>query len=393
MNWFLFGSWDFLLAAAGYVLPFLFVLTVVVFFHELGHFAVARWNGVRVEVFSVGFGREIFGFTDRHGTRWKFAWVPLGGYVRFQGDANAASVPDSSASAPAQQPAPGDDGNFHNKPLFARIAVTAAGPLANFILAILIFATLAFFFGQYVRDPRIDEVRLDSAAAEAGLQAGDIVRAIDGVEIESFQDIRREVLRHPDESLTFTIERAGASLQLPVTPRWETVTDVFGNETRAGVLGVIHHASGVGDVRHVEYGLFAALGQGVARTYVIARDTLVYVGHMITGQRDADQLGGPLRIAQISGQSAELGWLSLIQLTALLSVSIGLINLFPIPLLDGGHLLYYAIEGLLGRPMAQRWQEAGFRVGFAVVIGLMLFVTWNDLRHLQIFAFLSDMLS
>ena len=388
MDLFLIGSWDVLLAAAGYVLPFLFVLTVVVFFHELGHFAVARWNGVRVEAFSVGFGREIFGFTDRRGTRWKFSWIPLGGYVRFQGDANAASVPDAAANG-----RPDDRGNFHNQPLFARIAVTAAGPLANFILAVLIFATLAFFFGEYVRAPRVDEVRPDSAAAEAGLLPGDIVRAIDGVEIESFQDIRREVLRHPDESLTFTIERGGESMRLPVVPRWETITDAFGNETRAGVLGVVHHATGAGDVRHVEYGLFASLAEGVARTYAITRDTLVYVGHMITGRRDADQLGGPLRIAQISGQSAELGWLSLIQLTALLSVSIGLINLFPIPLLDGGHLLYYAIEGLLGRPLAQRYQEAGFRVGFALVIGLMLFVTWNDLRHLQIFAFLSDMLS
>ena len=388
MDLFLFGFWDFFLSAVGYVFPFLFVLTVVVFFHELGHFGVARWNDVQVEVFSIGFGKEIFGFTDRCGTRWKFSWIPLGGYVRFQDDANAASVPDVSADGQAQD----DAGNFHNKSLSARIAVTAAGPIANFILAVLIFATLAFFFGEYARAPRIDEVRPDSAAAEAGLRPGDIVRAIDGVEIESFQDIRQEVMRRPDQSLFFTIERDGENVRLPVVPRWETITDVFGNETRAGVLGVVHHASGTGDVRHVEYGFFAALGEGVTRTYAITRDTLVYVGHMIIGKQDADQLGGPLRIAQISGQSAELGWLSLIQLTALLSVSIGLINLFPIPLLDGGHLLYYAIEGLLGRPLAQRYQEAGFRVGFALVVALMLFVTWNDLRHLQLFTFLSDML-
>ena len=382
------GSGEFLLATAGYVLPFLFVLTVVVFFHELGHFAVARWNGVRVEAFSIGFGSEIFGFTDRHGTRWKFSWIPLGGYVRFAGDVNAASMPDTDASEESDDP-----GNFHKKPLGARMAVTAAGPVANFILAVIIFALLAFFFGEYARAPRIDEVRPDSAAAQAGLQAGDIVRAIDGVDIESFQDIRAEVLRHPDEQLDFTIERGETLLILPVTPRWETITDPFGNETRAGVLGVVHHSSGAGDLRHVEYGVFGAIGQGVERTYEITRDTLVYVGQMITGRRDADQLGGPIRIAQISGQSAELGWLSLIQLTALLSVSIGLINLFPIPLLDGGHLLYYAIEGLLGRPMAQRYQEAGFKIGFAVVLALMVFVTWNDLRHLQLFAFLSDMLS
>ena len=384
----LFGFWDFFLSAAGYVLPFLFVLTVVVFFHELGHFGVARWCGVRVEAFSIGFGGEIFGFTDRRGTRWKFSWVPLGGYVRFQDDANVASVPDASASGSNQD----DSGNFHNKSLSARIAVTAAGPVANFILAVFIFTVLAFFVGEYVRDPRVDEVRPDSAAAEAGLLPGDIVRAIDGVEVETFQDIREGVLRRPDQSLSFTIERDGALLQLPVTPRWETITDAFGNETRAGVLGVVHYASGGSDVRHVEYGVFAALEEGVTRTYQITRDTLVYVGHMLTGKQNADQLGGPLRIAQISGQSAELGWLSLIQLTALLSVSIGLINLFPIPLLDGGHLLYYTIEGLLGRPLAQRYQEAGFRVGFALVVALMLFVTWNDLRNLRLFEFLSDML-
>ena len=382
------GFFGFLSSSAGYILPFLFVLTVVVFFHELGHFAVARWNGVRVETFSVGFGSEIFGYTDKHGTRWKFSWIPLGGYVRFHGDANAASVPDSSSIDED------DEGNFHTKSVGARMAVAAAGPIANFILAIVIFATLAFFFGEYSRPPRIDEVRPDSAAEQAGLLAGDIVRAIDGVEIESFQDIREEVLRHPDESLEFTIERGGDLLILAVTPRWETITDPFGNETRAGVLGVLQHAATQdGEIRHVEYGIIGAIGQGISRTYAVTRDTLVYIGQMITGQRNADQLGGPIRIAQISGQTAELGWLALIQLTALLSVSIGLINLFPIPLLDGGHLLYYSIEGLLGRPLAQRYQNAGFHLGLAFVILLMVFVTWNDLRHLKLFTYLRDVLS
>ena len=382
------GSFEFLSSSAGYILPFLFVLTIVVFFHELGHFAIARWNGVRVEAFSVGFGSEIFGYTDKHGTRWKFSWIPLGGYVRFHGDANAASVPDSSSVDEK------DEGNFHTKPLGARMAVTAAGPVANFILAIVIFATLAFFFGEYSRTPRVDEVRPDSAAEQAGLLPGDIIRAIDGVDMETFEEVRQEVLRHPDESLEFTIERDGSLIILAVTPRWETITDPFGNETRAGVLGVIHNASAQeGDLRHVEYGILGALGQGVERTYTITRDTLAYIGQMLTGQRSADQLGGPIRIAQLSGQSAELGWLALIQLTAILSVSIGLINLFPIPLLDGGHLLYYSIEGLLGKPLAQRYQEAGFTFGFAVVIALMVFVTWNDLRHLELFAFLKDVLS
>ena len=382
------GSLDFLSSSAGYILPFLFVLTIVVFFHELGHFAIARWNGVRVEAFSVGFGSEIFGYTDKHGTRWKFSWIPLGGYVRFHGDANAASVPDSSSADE------NDEGNFHAKPLGARMAVTAAGPIANFILAIVIFATLAFFFGEYSRTPRVDEVRPDSAAEQAGLLPGDIIRAIDGVDMETFEEVRQEVIRHPDESLEFTIERDGSLIILAVTPRWETITDPFGNETRAGVLGVIHNASAQdGDLRHVEYGILGALGQGVERTYTITRDTLAYIGQMLTGQRSADQLGGPIRIAQLSGQSAELGWLALIQLTAILSVSIGLINLFPIPLLDGGHLLYYSIEGLLGKPLAQRYQEAGFTFGFAVVIALMVFVTWNDLRHLELFAFLKDVLS
>ena len=382
------GFFEFLSSSAGYILPFLFVLTVVVFFHELGHFAVARWNGVRVETFSVGFGSEIFGYTDKHGTRWKFSWIPLGGYVRFHGDANAASVPDSTSMDED------DEGNFHTKPLGARMAVAAAGPIANFILAIVIFAMLAFFFGEYSRPPRIDEVRPDSAAEQAGLLASDIVRAIEGDEIESFEDIREKVLLRPDESLEFTIERGGDFLILAVTPRWETTTDPFGNETRAGVLGVIQHASAQNDgIRHVEYGIIGAVGQGISRTYAVTRDTLRYIGQMLTGQRNADQLGGPIRIAQISGQSAELGWIALIQLTALLSVSIGLINLFPIPLLDGGHLLYYSIEGLLGRPLAQRYQNAGFHLGLAFVILLMVFVTWNDLRHLKLFAYLRDVLS
>lgn len=380
------SSLAFALAAGGYIVPFLFVLTIVVFFHELGHFAVARWNGVAVEAFSIGFGSEIFGFTDKHGTRWKFAWIPLGGYVRFQDDANAASMPQAGASS-------GQDGNFHDKSLGARMAVTAAGPIANFILAAVIFAVQAFFMGEYVRSPRVDEVRPDSAAFEAGMQVGDVVRAIDGSAIESFSDMRRKVLRSPEQALLFTIERDGALLDIPVVPRLEVVTDVFGNESRAGVLGVIYRQSGPEDATHVEFGVVGAVGEGVARTYGVARDTLAYVGDMIIGRQSAEQIGGPLRIAQISGQSADLGWLALIQLTALLSVSIGLINLFPIPLLDGGHLLYYAIEGVLGRPMAERWQQAGFRLGFALVIGLMLFVTWNDLRHLQVFAFLSDVLS
>lgn len=363
----------------GYVLPFLFVLTIVVFFHELGHFMVARWCGVGIEAFSIGFGQEIFGFNDKHGTRWKLSWIPLGGYVKFIGDENAASIPDNEAikNMSADERAV----NFHAKPLWARAAVVAAGPFANFLLAIVIFAMMFTFIGQRVTTPRVDEIQPGSAAEAAGFKPGDIVRAIDGSQIETFRDMQRIVSVSADRTLTFTVERAGSMVDLKATPKRREITDNFGNKIKLGLLGIKRNQTADdAEVRH--YDPFTATWMGVKETFFVITRTLEYLWGVIAGRESADQLGGPIRIAQISGQVATTGFLPLINLAAILSVSIGLINLFPVPMLDGGHLLYYAIEGVRGRPLSERMQEIGFRIGLALVLMLMIFATWNDLIHL-----------
>lgn len=373
-----------------YIVPFLFVLTVVVFFHELGHFLVARWAGVKVETFSIGFGREIFGWNDSKGTRWKLSWIPLGGYVKFFGDENAASAPakvnldDLSEAERA--------GNFHAKPLGHRMAVVAAGPIANFLLAIVIFAAIFMFVGQRVATPIVDEVREGSAAETAGFLTGDLVVSIDGSSIESFGDMQRIVAASAGDELTIIVERGGVPVTLTAIPDLHEVTDRFGNVHRIGLLGIGRSATGE-NVQHVQYGPLTALGMGVSETWFVITRTLGYLADVVIGRESADQLGGPLRIAQVSGQVATIGFVALINLTAVLSVSIGLINLFPVPMLDGGHLLYYGLEGLRGKPLGEEAQEYGFRIGLALVMMLMIFATWNDLVHLQVFEFLSNLLS
>jgi regulator of sigma E protease len=363
----------------GYIIPFLFVLTIVVFFHELGHFLVARWAGVKVLTFSLGFGPELAGFNDRHGTRWKISAIPLGGYVKFFGDESEASTPSSEllASMTDEERA----GSFHHKKVGPRAAIVAAGPIANFILAIVIFTALFTFYGKPNTSARVDQVEANSAAAAAGFQVGDVVTAIDGDTIESFSDMQRVVSVRAGEPLTFTIKRGDATLQLHGTPELREIKDRFGNAHRQGVLGITR-ATSPGDVTTERVNPATALWLGVKETWFVIDRTAAYVGGLFTGREAADQVGGPLRIAQLSGQVATIGIVALVQFAAALSISIGLLNLFPVPLLDGGHLLFYAVEAVRGRPLSDRAQEMGFRIGLGLVLMLMVFATYNDILHL-----------
>ena len=364
---------------ASYLVPFLFVLTIVVFFHELGHFLVARWCGIKVLAFSIGFGPEIVGFYDRYGTRWKIAAVPLGGYVKFFGDDNAASVPDHEAAAAMSEAEKAV--SFVHKPVGPRAAVVAAGPIANFVLAIAIFAGVFMAVGKQTTSARVDAVQPASAAQAAGFQPGDLVLAIDGEKIASFSDMQRIVSISAGEPLNIEVERGGVHVTLKATPQLRELKDNFGNVHRLGVLG-ISRSMAPGDIKTEKVGPLRAVVMGAQETWFVVDRTLSYIGGVFTGREAADQLGGPIRIAQVSGEVASAGFVALIHLTAVLSISIGLLNLFPIPLLDGGHLLFYGIEAVRGRPLSERAQEVGFRIGLAIVVMLMIFATFNDILHL-----------
>jgi len=362
------GGWT------GWILPFLFGLTIVVFFHELGHFLIARWCGVRVLTFSVGFGPEIVGFNDRYGTRWKLSWIPLGGYVKFFGDDNEASVPD--AATIANMTGAERRQSFFHQPVGRRAAVVAAGPIANFILAIVIFSAILIFHGRQTGTAFVESVQPDSAAAAAGMQPGDIVVAIDGQPVESFVDIKQIVSANAGRALIFQINRGGTPLSLTATPTFTRGKDGFGNKTCGGLLGISGPTIKNPTTEHVDP--MTAVWLGAKQTWSIIDRTFVFIGGLFAGRECADQLGGPIRIAQISGQVATLGFMPVLHLAAMLSVSIGLLNLFPVPLLDGGHLLFYAIEAARGRPLSMRAQEIGFRIGFALVVMLMIFTVFND---------------
>ena len=364
----------------GYIVPFLFVLTIVVFFHELGHFLVARWAGVKVLTFSLGFGPELAGFNDRQGTRWKISAIPLGGYVKFFGDESEASTPASFETL-ANMTEEERAGSFHHKRVGPRAAIVAAGPIANFILAIVIFTCLFTFFGKPSTTARVDKIEANSAAAAAGFQVGDVVTMIDGTTIGSFSDMQRVVGIHAGDQLAFTIKRGDSTVQLRGTPELREVKDPFGNAHRLGVMGITR-ATAPGDVVTERVNPATAFWLGIKETWFVVDRTFAYIGGVFTGREAADQVGGPLRIAQISGQVATIGLAALIHLAAVLSISIGLLNLFPVPLLDGGHLLFYAVEAVRGRPLSIRAQEMGFRIGLALVLMLMVFATYNDILHL-----------
>ena len=362
-----------------YALPFLFVLTVIVFFHELGHFLVARWCGVAVEVFSVGFGREIFGFTDKQGTRWKFSWIPLGGYVKFVGDENAASMPSRDALDEMDDAA--REHSFYHKSVGQRSAVVAAGPIANFILAIVIFAALFMIVGRQATSPIVDEISPGSAAEAAGFEVNDLVVSIDGSAIETFADMQNIVRTSAGTKLTVVVRRGEELVTLEATPKLGEVTTALGTH-EVGLLGITRHTQG--DLTIERYGPVTALWLGAEKTWLVGAGTLKFVGGLIAGREKASNLGGPLRIAEISGRVFKIGgFTDLIHLAAVLSVTIGLINLFPIPMLDGGHLLYYGIEAVRGEPLSEKLQDLGFRVGLGLVLALMTFVIWLDLTHVS----------
>jgi regulator of sigma E protease len=361
-----------------YLVPFVFVLTMVVFFHELGHFIVARLCGVKVLAFSIGFGPELVSWQDRRGTRWRIGALPLGGYVRFFGDAGAASTPDRDANAAMSDA--DRRASFHGKPVIQRAAIVVAGPLANFVLAIVIFAAVFWVMGESVIAPRVDRVQAGSAAAAAGIKAGDEVVSIGGTRVDQFGDMQRLVASSAGRTITIVVRRDGRDLALQATPRAEVRKNIVGEKQTVGVLGV--QGGGKGDVRRVSYGPVEALGRGAGQTWDVVSRTMEYIGGIFSGQQSTDQLSGPLRIAEVSGEAAKLGFQVLMNLAAVLSVSIGLLNLFPVPLLDGGHLLYYGIEALRGRPLSERTQEYGFRIGLVLVAMLMLVATWNDIVHL-----------
>lgn len=361
----------------GTLVPFLFVLTIVVFFHELGHYLVGRWCGIGAKVFSVGFGPELVGFTDRRGTRWRLSAIPLGGYVKFVGDMNAASAsatPDETLTDAELAQA------FHTKSVWRRAATVFAGPAANFLLAIVIFAAVAFVYGRQIADPVVAEVRAGSVAEKAGFQPGDVFVSLDGNPVETFSDVQRYVAPRADTPIEAVMRRGESEYQVTLVPERLSVTDRFGNAMEQGVIGVLNNEQ-MGRYRQRDFGPAEALWLGVEETgYVIAR-TGGYIAGIFTGREKADQIGGPIRVAQVSGQVATLGFAALLNLAALLSVSIGLLNLLPVPVLDGGHLMFYAYEAVRGRPLGENAMEYGYRIGFALILGLMVFATWNDITR------------
>jgi regulator of sigma E protease len=372
--------------ALTYVVPFLVVLTILVFVHEFGHFAVARWNGVRVEVFSIGFGPELFGWYDRSGTRWKFSAIPLGGYVKMFGDSDPSSgLPITDVS---QLPEREREISFHGKRLGQRAAIVCAGPAANFVFAFVVLALLFMIWGQPFTPPVVGQVQKGSPAAAAGIRPGDRIVGINGESIHSFESLQQVVRVDPGLPLTIVVARDGRELTLHATPKRTELTDRFGNKYEVGLLGISRRG-----IDYVRRGPGMAVVQAGGEVWNLSSSTLQAVWQMVIGLRGTGDLGGPLRIAQLSGEVVQGGPVAFTWFLAVLSINLGLINLFPVPVLDGGHLLFYAAEAVRGKPLGQRAQEYGFRIGLALVLTLMVFATWNDLVHLRIVAYVRGLIS
>ncbi len=366
------------------ILAFLLVIGPLIFVHELGHYFAGRWFGVKAETFSIGFGREIFGWTDKRGTRWKVGWLPLGGYVRFKGDMNPASTPsDEWLALPPDERAE----TFQAKPLWQRFIIVAAGPLTNFLFAILVYVALFASYGQPRTPPVAAAIVEGSAAAEAGFRPGDRIRRIDGREIGRFEDMISYIAIRPEQPMRFDIERSGRIVSLAASPRAETQRDRFGNEARVGRLGLRPGGIEVATLPPHE-----VVGAAFRQTGDTVKMMVVTLGQLISGQRSIEEMGGPLKIAQYSGQQASLGWLDFVLFMSLISINLGFINLLPIPLLDGGHLLFYAIEGVRRKPLKPQAQEWAFRTGLAVLLALMIFVTFNDLASFGLFTKLGGLI-
>ncbi|MDE2560993.1 MAG: RIP metalloprotease RseP [Sphingomonadales bacterium] len=359
------------------LVAFLLVLGPLVFVHELGHYLVGRWFGVKAETFSIGFGREIAGWTDGIGTRWKLSAFPLGGYVQFAGDMNPASQPDAAwLSLPAEE----RERTFPAKPLWQRALIVLAGPVTNFLFAILILAGFTFAYGKIVASPVIGEVQAGSVADRAGLHVGDRIVELRGEAIRDFMQVRMEVGQHPGEPLGLVVMRNGQRLAIPAQAGSRVESDQFGNRQKVGYLGIAPASAEI-----VRVGPLEAVGDAVGQTRAIVSMMVTGIGQIVTGKRELRELGGPVKIAKFSGEQLSLGWQSFVTFVALISINLGFINLLPIPVLDGGHLVFYAAEAVRRRPVSARGQEWAFRTGLALVVALMLFVTVNDVASLKLF--------
>jgi len=360
----------------GTLAAFVFVLVVVVFVHEMGHFLVGRWCGIGVKAFSIGFGPELVGWNDRHGTRWRIAAIPLGGYVKFVGDVGAASEPDAetiAALSPEERRVA-----FHTQPVWKRALTVFAGPAANFALTIAVFAVMFSIYGKFVSEPTVAEVLPDTPAAAAGILPGDRFVSVDGEAVETFADVQRLVSGRAGEALVFVVRRGDQDLSITVVPAAREVTDPLGNLVKVGQIGVKTDET-VGQPRRISFSPPGAVAEAVKETGHITARTLQFLQRFAVGREDKCQLGGPVRIADMAGKAAQKGFDWLVQLIALLSVGIGILNLLPIPPLDGGHLMFYGIEAVIRRPVPSKVLDAVYRAGFALVMAFMLFVFWNDL--------------
>ena len=366
-----------------YLIPFIILITIVVFIHEYGHYYFARKCGVGVTDFSIGFGREIFGWNDKSGTRWKVCWIPLGGYVKFFGDRNVFS--QSEQQEVINQYNEEDRKKlFILKPLYQRSIIVAAGPLANYVLAILIFTMIYMFVGKDMTPAVIDEVQKDSPAFVAGMKKNDKIISIDNRKVESILEVSTFINTSTSESIEFLVLRNNQKISLLIKPNLVYGKDSLGNSVKKRMIG-IRLSSLNNEFEKRPLGPSEAVYYSVKEVWFVTTVSLNYLGKMIIGSADSSQLGGPIRIAKITGQVAELGIIPFISIMAYISISLGLINLFPIPMLDGGHLMFYLIEKILGRPLSQKTQEGFFRIGLFLLFFLMFFVTFNDLRSFGLF--------
>ena len=366
-----------------FVLPFVILIIVVVFIHEYGHYYFARRYGVGVTDFSIGFGKELFGWNDKSGTRWKICLIPLGGYVKFFGDRNVFSQADRDEILKKYDKKDREK-LFTLKPLYQRSLIVFGGPLANFILALVIFFSIYTFIGKDFTPAVINEVQKDSPAMIGGLKQDDVILEIDGNKVKSIMDVSKFITMSTEEYIDFKVKRSYDEILLRVKPIMVLSDDNLGNKINKRIVGIKLGAYN-NEINHVKLGPAQALFHAANEVYFVSISSLKYIGGMIVGKADTSQLGGPIRIAKISGQVANIGLLAFISMMAYISISLGLVNLFPIPLLDGGHLMFYAFEKILGRPLTQKTQEGFFRIGLFMLLSLMFFTTFNDLKDLGLF--------